>query len=117
MWQVIAPLWNYRLILCNYVTIFIFLKDLLRANDYINNELCEQISTNLSSPNKEASADHTHWIFGNKIDSDWVSSPVRCHDNRTIPNCYQSLLLKNVPLLISHFKFLMWVCGISKLLE
>ena len=64
------------------------LKDLLRANDNIGNdrkELHEQNAANLSSPNKESSVDHTHWMSGDETDSEWVSSPVRCHDNRRMP--------------------------------
>ena len=52
------------------------LKDLLRANDNIGNdrkELREQNAANLSSPNKESSVDHTHWMSGDETDSEWVS--------------------------------------------
>ena len=74
------------------------LKDLLRSNDNIDNdkkELREQIPAN-SSPNKEASdsADHTHWMSGDETDSDWVSSPVRCHDNRTMPKSLSEFTVK-----------------------
>ena len=60
----------------------------MRVNDNVDNnknDLREQNSDNLSSPNKEASPDQTHWKSGDETDSDWVSSPIRCHDNRTMP--------------------------------
>ena len=68
----------------------------MRANDNIGNdkkELREQIPANLS-PNKEASGDHTHWMSGDETDSDWVSSPVRCHDNRTMPKSLSEFTVK-----------------------
>lgn len=67
------------------------------SNDNIDNErkeLCEQNSADLSFPNKEASADHTHWVSGDETDSDWVSSPVKCHDNRTMPKSLSEFAIK-----------------------
>ena len=87
------------LILVHYIGsnegVFCRLKDLLRTNDNIDNDrndLCEQNSSNLS-PNKEVSADRTHWMSGDETDSDWVSSPVRCHDNRIMPKSLPGLTM------------------------
>ena len=66
------------------------LKDLLRSDGSIvvndksdQSKLQEQHSVNVS-PNKEIRSDHTHWASGDDTDSDWASTPVKCHDNRTI---------------------------------
>ena len=75
---------------------FCRLKDLLRVDDSVDNDrdcLCEQSSVN-SIPNKEASVDHTHWMSGDETDSDWVISPVKCHDNRTIPTSLPGIVMR-----------------------
>ena len=87
------------LILVHYIGsnegVFCKLKDLLRTNDNIDNDrndLCEQNFSNLS-PNKEVSADHTHWMSGDESDSDWVLSPIRCHDNRAMTKSLPGLTM------------------------
>ena len=66
------------------------LKDLLRSDGSAVNDKKDQLnvykqhSVNVS-PNKEVPVDHTHWASGDDTDSDWASTPVKCHDNRTIP--------------------------------
>ena len=66
------------------------LKDLLRSDGSAVNDKKDQLnvykqhSVNVS-PNKKIPADHTHWASGDDTDSDWASTPVKCHDNRTIP--------------------------------
>ena len=67
------------------------LKDLLRSDGSVvvsdksdQSKLQEQHSVNVPL-NKEIPSDHTHWASGDDTDSDWASTPVKCHGNRTTP--------------------------------
>ena len=80
-----------RMCVCVIINEFVYhrLKDLLRSDGSIvvndksdQSKLQEQHSVNVS-PNKEVRSDHTHWASGDDTDSDWASTPVICHDNRT----------------------------------